>query len=202
MRTLVLFAHPALEKSRAHRVLAREAAEVPGITFRDLYEAYPDFDVDVPAEQELLLAHDVVVWQFPFYWYSVPPLLKQWFDLVLEHGWAYGRDGTRLSGKRAIAAISVGGREQAYTAEGLNRHSVQQFLYPVEQTARLCRMTWLPPFLLMGAHRMDLDTIAAEGRRFRAFLEALRDDRVDLEALALHDRVPTPLAPVLTVAAT
>ena len=64
-----------------------------GVTFHDLYELYPDFDVQVEQEQELLISHDMIILQHPFYWYSCPPLLKQWIDLVLEHGWAYGKEG-------------------------------------------------------------------------------------------------------------
>src|SRR6185369_10018305 len=94
-RVLVLFAHPAFQKSRVHRHLVPAARQVEGITFHDLYEAYPDFQLDVPHEQQLLLAHDVIVFQHPFYWYSCPALLKEWLDLVLEYGFAYGPNGTR-----------------------------------------------------------------------------------------------------------
>src|SRR5512139_1443397 len=119
-RVLVLFAHPALEKSRVHRRLVERARASDGVTFHDLYEAYPDFDVDVKREQALLLAHDAVVLQHPFYWYSTPALVKQWEDLVLEHGWAYGSRGTMLRGKRMLSAITTGGGEAAYRAQGHN----------------------------------------------------------------------------------
>ncbi len=91
---LILFAHPALEKSRVNRHLVAGVRDLPGVTFHDLYEAYPDFNILVPHEQELLEAHDVVVLQHPFYWYSTPALVKEWEDLVLQHGWAYGTGGT------------------------------------------------------------------------------------------------------------
>lgn len=95
-RILVLFAHPAFERSRVHRRLVAAARAQHGVTIHDLYEAYPDFDVDVRREQELLLAHDLIVLQHPFYWYSTPPLVKQWIDLVFEYGWAYGARGRRV----------------------------------------------------------------------------------------------------------
>ncbi|MDX1383156.1 MAG: NAD(P)H-dependent oxidoreductase, partial [Thermoanaerobaculia bacterium] len=93
---LVLLAHPALERSRINARMAAAAAELEGVLVRDLYEAYPDLDVDVDAEQRLLAAHDVVIFQHPLYWYSTPALLKEWMDLVLQHGWAYGDGGTAL----------------------------------------------------------------------------------------------------------
>lgn len=183
-RILLLFAHPALEKSRVHQRLLREIPHLPGITFHDLYEAYPAFDVDVPREQELLLAHDLVVMQHPFYWYSTPPLIKQWEDLVLEHGWAYGSRGKALAGKKLLSLVTAGGGAQAYHREGYNRFTVRELLAPVEQTARLCGMTYLPPYVIFGTHRMSDPDIDAAAGRYRRVLANLRDDRVDLDAVA------------------
>jgi glutathione-regulated potassium-efflux system ancillary protein KefG len=181
-RVLVLFAHPALEKSRVHRRLVERVRGLAGVTFHDLYEAYPDFDVDVKREQALLLAHDTVVLQHPFYWYSTPALLKQWEDLVLEHGWAYGTGGTALRGKRMVSAITTGGSESAYTEAGHNRFTIRQLLAPLEQTARLCGMDSLPPFVVHGTHRLDAGGIERAAEEYGRFVAALRDDRVDFEA--------------------
>src|SRR5688500_7854547 len=123
-KILVLFAHPALEKSRLHARMVRHLRRIPGITFHDLYEAYPDFDIDVPKEQQLLLEHDLIIWQHPFYWYSAPAIIKQWLDLVLEHGWAYGSGGIALQGKRVLNAITCGGPREVYRREGRNRFSI------------------------------------------------------------------------------
>ena len=187
-RVLVLFAHPALEKSRVNRRLVDAAhalaARRPGLTVHDLYEAYPDYDVDVPREQALLVAHDVVVLHHPFYWYSTPPLVKQWEDLVLEHGWAYGSAGRMLEGKRLLSVVTLGGGAAAYGPEGLNRFTVRQLLAPIEQTARLCRMTYLPPWAVHGTHRLDDAGIARATRRYAALLAGLLDDRLDAVALA------------------
>jgi len=172
-RTLVLFAHPALEKSRVHRGLLPWVPDHPDLTFHDLYEVYPRLDVDVAREQALLEAHEVVVFQFPLYWYSTPPLLKQWQDLVLEHGWAYGSDGTALRGKVASVVASAGGTRDAYCAEGHNRFSVRQLLAPLEQTCLLCGMRYLPPWVVFGTHRLGGDTIEHHGEAYGRYLRAL-----------------------------
>jgi glutathione-regulated potassium-efflux system ancillary protein KefG len=172
-RVLILFAHPSLERSRVHRALLHSVPDHPDITLHDLYEAYPRLDIDVVREQALLLEHDVIAFQHPFYWYSTPPILKQWQDLVLEHGWAYGSTGTRLVGKDFISIISAGGGEPAYCSVGYNRFTVRQLLAPVEQTAQLCGMHFLPPFVVFGTHRLDDAGIAEQARRYRALLEAL-----------------------------
>ena len=172
---LVVFAHPALEKSRVNRRLAAAVQALDGVTFHDLYEAYPDFDVDIRHEQALLEAHDVVVLQHPFFWYSVPPLLKQWIDLVLEHGWAYGSEGTALVGKCVLSAISTGGREEAYRHGGHNRFTIRELLAPIEQTFVLCGMRYLEPLVVHGAHGMARAQIEAQAERYRRAIEDLRD---------------------------
>ncbi|MBI4821748.1 MAG: NAD(P)H-dependent oxidoreductase [Deltaproteobacteria bacterium] len=181
-RVLILFAHPALERSRVHRQLVKQVAGLSGVTFHDLYDAYPYFDVDVKREQGLLLRHDVYVLQHPFYWYSAPALVKQWEDLVLEHGWAYGKKGTALQGKIMLCAISAGGVEHAYREGGHNRHTMRQFLAPLEQTARLCGMEFVAPYVIHGTHRLDAPQIEGMAAEYRRFIEAIRDDRIDLLA--------------------
>jgi glutathione-regulated potassium-efflux system ancillary protein KefG len=172
-------------------------SDLPGVQLHDLYEAYPDFDIDVGAEQQRLSAADLVVLHHPFYWYSVPPLLKQWIDVVLEHGWAYGREGRALRGKLALSALTTGGGEEAYQHGGFNRFTMRELLAPLEQTLVLCGMTYLPPFIVHGTHRLtptDIDRHAAD---YRQTLAALRDDRLDLERARGFPRLNTDLAAVV-----
>lgn len=183
-RVLVLFAHPRLERSRAN---ARLLAHVPGnVTFHDLYECYPDFDVDVATEQARLLAHDVVVWHHPLYWYSAPPLVKQWIDLVLAFGWAYGPGGTALRGRTLFHVVTTGGGTTAYQTDGMHGWTLAEFLRPLQRTATLCGMRWLPPFAVHGTHRLSDEDLERAGRRYGRLLGDLADGRADLEALAAH----------------
>jgi len=193
-RILLQLAHPALERSRIHRRLLVEVPARPGITLNDLYEAYPDFDVDVGREQQLLLDHDVIVFQHPFFWYSTPPLLKQWEDLVLEHGWAYGREGRALNGKRAMHVISAGGRETAYQHDGYNRYTIRELLAPLEQTVRLCGMVWAPPFMIHGTHRMDDADIEQAAEAYGRLLIDLHEERIDLDAASSFPTLNDELA--------
>lgn len=182
-RILLLFAHPALEKSRINARLIREIHTLDGITFHDLYEAYPDFYIDVKREQASLTAHDVIVLHHPMYWYSAPALVKQWEDLVLEHGWAYGSEGTALQGKKFLQILSTGGTPATYQQTGMHGHTIREFLLPFEQTARLCGMVYLPPYLVQGSHRLSDVEIERSAGEYRALLEQLRDDAPDLKSL-------------------
>jgi glutathione-regulated potassium-efflux system ancillary protein KefF len=138
---LVLAAHPQMEQSRINRAMLQAAAGAAAasngrIELRDLYALYPD-------------------------WYSLPPLLKLWLDEVLAFGWAYGPGGAALQGKDLWLALSTGGSQQAYSPEGYNRYFFDAFLPPMEQTAALCGMRFLPPLLLHGAHHASEAEIAA-----------------------------------------
>jgi glutathione-regulated potassium-efflux system ancillary protein KefF len=78
------------------------------VEIRSLYHLYPDFNIDIAAEQEALSRAELVVWQHPMQWYSVPPLLKLWIDKVLAHGWAYGHGARALQGKSLLWAVTTG----------------------------------------------------------------------------------------------
>jgi glutathione-regulated potassium-efflux system ancillary protein KefG len=194
---LILFAHPAIRRSRVNRRLVEAARSLERVQVNDLYEAYPDFDIDVAREQRLLLEHDIIVMQHPFYWYSTPAILKEWQDLVLEHGWAYGRDGRALEGKTLLNAITTGGGEQAYNRQGSNRFTVRELLAPIEQTARLCGMEYLPPFVVHGTHRLAASDIDRHVAEYRRTLEALRDGRIDLDAVTGLPRLNADLDGVI-----
>lgn len=193
---LVLFAHPALEKSRVQSALLRHIRHLKGVTVHDLYEHYPDFDIDVKEEQRLLLRHDIIILQHPFYWYSTPAIIKQWEDLVLEHAWAYGSKGKMLTGKKIFNAISCGGRQQAYGPDGLNRYTIRQLLGPIEQTARLCNMIYMPPFVIHGTHKLNDADIELYGVQYEQLVIALQHDRIAQEewqkAEYLNELIPIP----------
>jgi glutathione-regulated potassium-efflux system ancillary protein KefG len=187
LRILVLFAHPRYEDSIVNRRLVEAVRDLPFVTFHDLYESYPDFDIDIRREQQLLLEHDIVVWHHPLYWYSCPPLLKQWIDLVLEHGWAYGRTGDKLTGKRIFNAITVGGSKQVYQPDGRNRFTINDFLRPFDQTAALCRMTYLPPFVIHRTNMATNDLCETYANAYRDLLTELASGSADWQALSQRE---------------
>ncbi|MEM7772608.1 MAG: NAD(P)H-dependent oxidoreductase [Cyanobacteria bacterium P01_A01_bin.37] len=197
-RVLVLFAHPALEKSRINRHLFQAIDGLEHVTRHDLYEAYPDFHIDVEHEQQLLINHDIVVFQHPLYWYSSPAILKEWQDLVLEYGFAYGHEGTALHGKKFLTAITTGGTRDAYCRQGYNVYSVRELLRPFEQTARLCGMTYLPPFVIYGSHQIrDPQQLNKHVDDYRTVITALRDDALHWDRLPNLERINVDLNQII-----
>lgn len=168
---VVIAAHPALKHSRVTRAMLESAlasqARQPGrVHVRDLYARYPDYFIDVAAEQAALRQARLLVWLHPIHWYSMPPLLKLWLDEVFSFGWAYGPGGTALQGKDLWLVTSTGGPESSYHPAGYNRHFFGAYLPPYEQTARLAGMRWLPPLVLHGAHRVDDAALRAHTELF------------------------------------
>ena len=180
-KILVLLAHPSSDRSEAIKPLAKITSDIEGVTLVDLYAEYPKLNIDVDIEQRRLLSHDVIVFMHPLYWYSTPAILKEWQDLVLEHGFAYGSEGVALQGKIFFNALSAGGPEAAYSEKGYNHYTIRELLHPLEQMAILCRMIYLPPFAIFSAR-----TAVEEGRleqhllQWKKLLEAIRDDNLNM----------------------
>lgn len=188
-KILILFAHPALEKSRVNIHLTEAIKDMEGVHFHDLYQEYPDFHIDVKREQELLLEHDVIIFHHPFFWYSTPAILKEWQDLVLEHGWAYGSQGNALKGKLFMNVISTGGKEIAYHPDGYNHFTVRQLLAPLEQTVNLCKMIFLAPFIVHGTHSITPEDITRYKSDYREIILAFRENRVDIDTARRLSRI-------------
>lgn len=185
---LVLFAHPAFEKSRTNKVLVNGLDRMEGVTFHDLYQVYPDMDIDRLHEQQLLEHHDVIVFHHPFFWYSGPAILKQWQDLVLVHGWAYGHEGMALKGKWFFNAITTGGPKAFYQIQGQsNRFSIRQLLCPFEQTATMCNMRYFPPFVVHGTHSLNENDMTTHRHMYHDYLSLFRDDKIDPMLLSKMD---------------
>lgn len=179
-KILILFAHPALQKSRINNRLIEDLGTLDGVKIHDLYQAYPEFDIDIQQEQALLTEHDIIVMHHPFFWYSTPAILKEWQDLVLSHGWAFGSEGNELKGKIMFNALTAGGSKEAYSPEGYNRFTIRELLAPLEQTARLCKMIYLPPFAVHGTHAISQEDVLQYKQAYRELLTKFRDDRINI----------------------
>ena len=179
MKLLVLHAHPRSTASIVQRAMLRSITGLEGVTLVDLYADYPALDIDVAREQQRLLDHDVIVLQHPFYWYSSPAIIKEWQDLVLENGWAYGPGGTKLAGRYLMSAISTGGSEEAYRHGGRNRFDITELLSPFNQTAWLCSMAYLAPFVIHSGRRLAAGQLSAAAEAYRDLIVSLRDGTID-----------------------
>lgn len=167
---LVLFAHPAAWVSQVNRTLVDAVRHLPGVRVHDLHDAYPDFYIDVAAEQRLLRAARLVVLQHPVYWYGPPAILKHWMDVVLARGFAYGEGGGALAGKDLLQVVSTGAPADTYRREGRHGYTLAELLRPVEQTARFCEMRYLRPLVVHAGRALAPTALQAPARRYRELL--------------------------------
>ena len=176
-RVLIIFAHPAIQKSLTNRKMIDAVRDLEWVTVNDLYENYPDFYIDIIKEQQLLMLHDIIVWHHPFYWYSAPALMKEWFDLVLQYGFAYGKNGTALKDKDAISTLTTGGQKEVYSKGGQHHYTINQFLVPIRQSAILCKMNYLPPFVVYGSNTNSKDETKKHAEQYKKLIINLRDEK-------------------------
>jgi glutathione-regulated potassium-efflux system ancillary protein KefF len=171
----LVYAHPYPDRSIANRALVAALAGLPGLRLASLYDLYPDWAIDVDAEQAALASADLLVLQHPMHWYGCTPMMKLWLDKVLALGWAYGKGGTALRGKTCLWVVTTGGDEASYSPEGLHAHALEAFAVPMRQTAALCGMRFVEPFVLHAAHRRSPTSLAAAGRAYRERLVELTE---------------------------
>lgn len=181
-KILINFAHPAKARSSINRALWESVESIEGVAINDLYSQYPDFMIDVAREQALCEQHDIIVFQHPFYWYSTPSIVKEWMDLVLEHGWAFGTQGNALKDRVIFQAISAGGDADTYQTPGFNQFTNAELTSPFKGTANLCKMNWLPPFAVTGVHRgLPTEKIQQYIAEYKQVMVALQDGSLDLQ---------------------
>ena len=174
MNTTVLLFHPNLAASRINARLAQAArgagtAENP-VEVRDMYALYPDFHVDVAAEQAACEATDRIVLQFPMYWYSSPALLKQWQDDVLTYGWAYGSTGKALHGKEIALAVSPGAPASSYDHSGDAHYELHELLRPFQAMSNMVGTRFVTPFITAGTLTLSDEDLEKQAESYTAWL--------------------------------
>jgi glutathione-regulated potassium-efflux system ancillary protein KefG len=175
-KTLILLFHSDLGNSRTNVALAGAALRLPEVEVIDLYALYPDGKIDADQEVARLLSADRIVLQFPIQWYSTPPLLKAWQDVVLTRMYyvAYETEGRLLEGKPLLVAATAGNVPEAYGPDGANKFTMDELLRPLEATAHRCGLPWQPPFLVYRAGRLDDLSLHSATKAYTAVLEDWR----------------------------
>ncbi|MBF0327525.1 MAG: NAD(P)H-dependent oxidoreductase [Nitrospirae bacterium] len=147
-KTLVIVAHPSVnQKSIANKIIVERISTIEQVKIKDLYKEYPSFKFDLEVEQNDLINAESIIFQFPFYWYSVPGILKEWLDQVFTYGFAYGSTGDKLKGKQFLVSTTVGGPAESYKEGGYNNFTINELLKPLQQTANLSGMKYNPPII-------------------------------------------------------
>ncbi|ASK26645.1 NAD(P)H dehydrogenase [Neisseria chenwenguii] len=162
MKNIVIISgHPDLANSVANATILNEIqTALPDAQIRKLDKLYPIWQFDIAAEQAVLEQADVIVWQFPFSWYSLPALMKKWLDEVFVHGFAHGSKAV-LGGKKFIVSFTTGAPEEVYQPDGFFGHGVDDYLPQFETTARLCNLDYQGAVYTCGIGYTSRDDEAA-----------------------------------------
>ncbi|QDP40352.1 NAD(P)H-dependent oxidoreductase [Radiobacillus deserti] len=144
MRTLLIVSHPDIIESYSQQYFLNSIKDVEEVTVRHLETIYPNGNINPTEEQRLLKEHDRIIFQFPFYWYSSPPLLKHWQDVVLEEGVTHGPSSTMLKGKEFGLVLMIGVSEREYQAGGSEHFTISELTKPFQALAHKTGMEYLP----------------------------------------------------------
>ena len=171
---LIIYAHPYPEKSKVNALMLRLASNNPDVMIRSLYDLYPDFNIDVDAEQQAVAQAQLLVLQHPLYWYSYPPLLKLWIDKVFTQGWAYGESATALKGKSLLWAVTTGGDHDHFNIG--ERPGFTVLAQPLHATASYCQMRWLTPVAVLGTYGAGNQHLLPQVRHYASRLASWKEN--------------------------
>lgn len=118
------------------------------------------FSPDILGEIQKLKNADLTIFITPIWWFSVPAILKGWFDRVLAMGvtWDGGKiyENGLMRGKQAMIIGSAGGPAQYYLENGRHRATINQVLHPINHgTLAFCGFNVHEPFVPLGVLGLD-----------------------------------------------
>jgi NAD(P)H dehydrogenase (quinone) len=136
------------------------------------------FAPDIQAEMDKLFWCDVLVLQFPLWWFGLPAILKGWVDRVFAAGGRiYGGgkwyDRGVFAGKRAMCSVTVGGPPAMYSEHGLNGR-ISAILFPINHgMLYFTGFAVIEPFLVHAPARLGAEERAAQLALYRRRVLAL-----------------------------
>ncbi|WP_120429360.1 NAD(P)H-dependent oxidoreductase [Acinetobacter baylyi] len=164
--SLVILAHPNFNQSIANKANIQQLKQhVPDIEIRNIHQLYSDYKIDIAAEQTALMKHDIVIFQYPMYWFNMPAILKIWFDEVFSYQFAYGSRGDKLKGKQLINSVTVGQPEKNFI-QANRTHLINDFLQCIEYSAQYTQMKYQQPHILYEVS--TLSNFSSKNIRLRA----------------------------------
>lgn len=138
--TLVISGHTDLSASVANKTILETIAQRRPRRRSYGSTASTRFQNRRTAEQQRLLKADVIVLQFPVFWYSAPSLLERWMEETFRHGFSHGSTGDKLKGKKLVLSFTTGAPAEMYSHEGPMGYTIDEFLPCYKATCKLCGM--------------------------------------------------------------
>lgn len=173
MKTLIIVAHPNLSSSKVNKRFVEELEKHPKkYEIRKLYDLYPDEKINVQDEQKNIEKFDIIIFQFPIYWYNCPPLIKKWFDEVLIYGWAYGRN-YKLTGKKMALCLSTNGGEDDYQSTGKHKYTLFQLTNSFDSSFNYIRADYRSFYAFYSSQLATPERLENGAKEYLNFIDSL-----------------------------
>lgn len=171
---LIVSGHTNLNDSIANKSILDNLKElVSNAEFTYLDKLYPDYQIDVLKEQEKLVNADIIVLQFPIFWYSVPSIMQKWLEDVFIHGFAHGDTGNKLKEKKLILSFTTGAPESVYHKNAPVGYEIEEFLIPIKATCNMCGISLIDYVYTGGvSYQSRTDENAINSMRKKAKIHA------------------------------
>lgn len=138
---LIISGHTNLSASVANKTILDTVHKLlPEVEIVKLDELYPDFRINVEVEQQRLLKADIIVLEFPVFWYSAPSILERWMEETFRHGFSHGSTGDKLKGKKLVLSFTTGAPSSMYSHDGPMGYTIDEFLPCFKAICNLCQM--------------------------------------------------------------
>lgn len=187
-RIVVIDGHPDCAKSIANKAVLEEFKNlVPEAEIAHLSELYPECQIDANKEQQRLAPAEMIIFEYPLWWYSAPSLLHRYLEQVFLAGWAYATNNRALAGKNLALSFTTGASESDYQRREGVMHTIEQFLPAMLATAHFTGMTYrgaVYSFDMACYDPSDQARISAVQARARGQAKRLRDHIAQFIALS------------------
>ncbi len=144
-KILIINGHPNLQKSLANKNIITILRDKLNADIHNIASKYPNFDFDIQKEQDIILEYDILFFQYPIYWCSMPGFLKEWIDKIFAINFAYGNKHL-LKNKKIVQSVTLSGENSAESRFNV----LNKMMFPIQGLAKHCKMNYYKEFVLYG----------------------------------------------------
>lgn len=172
MKTLIVFSHTYFKDSKVNKALLEAATTLPHVKIRNLDQIYgTDISkINIETEVEELKKADKIIFMFPMFWLNMPAMLKAYIDTIIGKISVWSTTDLPLKGKELYVAVSTGTPKKNYQKDGANGHTIEEFLYSLETTAKYIGVEYKGHFHTDNAMAATKEEIEISATKFKNFL--------------------------------
>ena len=143
MKILIVSWHTDIDNNSVANktILEKLEKKLEWAEFDYLCKEYPNYIFDIEKEHKKLMNADIIVFQYPLFWYAIPSILQKWIEDVFQHWFSHWRTWDKLTGKKLVLSITAWAPESAYEEDWKN--IFDKFINPAKHLCGLCNMEYV-----------------------------------------------------------